>query len=934
MQNHEILVNNPQQKKYVFSKLSNLLKNEDVTQVTFMVAFITVDGIYLILNELRELLARDVKIVIITGFMHNFNHPKVFELLMQIENLEVRIANIHSYHPKLYRVKTQNSHAYIIGSSNLTNSALRRNLEMNIFFEEDIKSPIISQVEEVYQQLLLESQILSSELLDEYRYKYTPVVGLIQVETPALNIHPNSMQEKALTALSNLRQAGQSRALIISATGSGKTYLSAFDVLSIKPRKLLFIAHRDNILNAAINSYHKVIPKFKYSKLTGLDKNYTGNYIFASIQSLHKDENLKQFKPDYFDYIVVDEVHRAGANSYQKVINYFKPKFLLGMSATPERSDGFDIYQMFDHNIAHEIRLNEALEEDLVCPFHYFGVSELIVENLIQDDYSNFNKIDFNARVTHIIHNLKLYGHSGNKVKGLVFVTRIEEAQKLSELFNQRGFKTIALSGSSSEETRELAIQLLENDYTDAKGKPQDYLDYIFSVDIFNEGIDIPAVNQIVLLRPTQSAIIFVQQLGRGLRKSSAKEYCVVIDFIANYKSNFLIAIALSGNNSYDKESLRRFVCEANSMLPFNATVSFDKITRERIYSSINSILINKKFIDQKYLELKHKINQVPALFDFIKHNSIDPKIIFKYSIKSSKIIYTNYHELLKKHNDVVTELCAKEISYLDYITQELLFAARPDDLFVLLQLILGVEDENIIYANLEQIYNTCASTQKREAIRRILSLETSNALAKKYAVNFVNTNSRRLELTSDFVSYLNNNEFKSLIIQTLKLGLSYFEEYKIAPKYNDFILYNKYSRREVTRLLNVNLALETSIYGYRIIENTIPIFITYNKSHAILANINYDNVFLNNQDFTWYSRPSTRLDNKEIQGIIQHKQQGLTIMIFLKKSDNEGSEHYYLGNADVYQYTPVKLNHKNVVKFIMRLQTPLSDTEYDYIVN
>ena len=166
----------------------------------------------------------------------------------------------------------------------------------------------------------------------------------------------------------------------------------------------------------------------------------------------------------------------------------------------------------------------------------------------------------------------------------------------------------------------------------------------------------------------------------------------------------------------------------------------------------------------------------------------------------------------------------------------------------------------------MEQLYNTHITSQKIEAIKKILSLETSNALAKKYAVNFVATNSKHLKLAPEFVSYLSNNKFKSLILQTLELGLSYFEEYKITQKYNDFILYNKYSRREVTRLLNVNLSLETSIYGYRIIENTIPIFITYNKSRSVLANINYDNVFLSNQDFTWYSRPSTRLDNKEIQ--------------------------------------------------------------------
>ena len=926
----EVLTNNTQQ--YVYNKLSNLLKNDDISEVTFMVAFLTVDGVYLILEELQELLAQKVKIVIITGLMNNFNSPKVFELLLRIEKLEVRIANIFGYHPKLYRFKYNSGKScYIIGSSNLTNNALRRNLEVNTYIEQLADSSTTQQVEEIYQQVYADSQPLTHHLIQNYCLSYVPNISAPKQITP---IKPNSMQLKALASLSQLRKSGQTKALIISATGSGKTYLSAFDAKTFNAKKLLFIAHRDNILNTSIISYRNIIKKLNTGKLTGETKDFSSNYIFASIQTLSKDEHLLRFKPSHFDYIIIDEVHRAGAASYRKVINYFKPEFLLGMSATPERNDDFDIYPMFDHNIAHEIRLNEALEAELVCPFHYFGISELIVGNNYLSDYSNLNKIEFKQRVSHIIQNLKLYGHDGNKVKGLIFASRIEEAQNLSAAFNQLGFKTLCLSGNNSDADRETAIELLSNDYTDGKGNPQDYLDYIFSVDIFNEGIDIPHVNQIVMLRPTQSAIIFTQQLGRGLRKSPHKEYCVIIDFIGNYTGNFLIAIALSGNNSYDKESLRRFVREANSMIPGYATVSFDKISRERIYASINDIFINKKFIDQKYTELKRKLNHPPTLLDFKQYNSIDPKIIFKYSAKASKVIYNNYSELLSKYNDIPYPFTDEQELYLNYITQELLFAARPDEIFVLHEILNGNNNPVVIYTKLQQRYNTLVTEQKKIAILKILTLETSAALLKKYKLAILNNNLKTLYFTDNFKINLEYPHFRQLVSETLELGLSYFEDYKHATRYHDFVLYNKYSRKEVTRLLNVNLSLETSIYGYRIIKNTVPIFVTYHKSTHIAANAKYENIFLNNHDLIWYSRPATQIGNKEIQNIIDYKKNNLTIMIFLKKSDNEGSEHYYLGNADIHDYVQESFNHTTAVKFILRLQIALPDADFDYLTN
>jgi superfamily II DNA or RNA helicase len=938
MNQQEILTNQPQQKKYVYSKLSYLLKTDDITEVIILVAFITPDGLYLILNELKELLDKQVRVVIITGFMNNFNSPRVFEFMRRIDNLEVRIADISGYHPKLYIVKhSDGSSSYIIGSSNLTNNALRRNFETNIYLEYSQDALIPQQINEIYQQVYSQSQALSAELLEEYRKKYELTRVKFEKTSPPLaeTLVANSMQRKALAALGELRAQKQNKALIISATGSGKTYLSAFAITEFGARRVLFVVHRENILNAAIHSYTKVFPQLKAGKLTGELKQFESDFIFASLQTLQKDEYLYQFEADYFDYIVIDEVHRAGSAGYQKILKHFRPKFLLGMTATPERSDDFDIYQLFDHNIAYEIRLNEALEENLVCPFHYFGISELIINDNYLDDYSYFNQVNYSERVEHIIANLKLYGHGGSdKVRGLIFVSRVEEAHELSRYFNLAGYKTLSLSGADDDRARESAIQLLANQAYDANGKPQKYLDYIFSVDIFNEGIDIPCVNQIVLLRPTQSAIVFIQQLGRGLRKSPDKDYCVILDFIGNYTSSFLIAVALSGNNSYNKEDLRSFVSEANSLIPSNISVSFDRVTRERIYQSINNIQINRKFINQNYQELKKKLNRTPELIDFRLYNSIDPKIIFRYQNQSNKIMYNNYYELLKYHDDIAVTFSNNSVAYLNYITQELLFAARPDELYVLLSLVSGCNDENLIYANLANEYGVELSCQKQIAIRNILTLTTSNALQKKYLLSLLEADDNQFRLSNDFSQNLENASFKALVLQTIKLGLSYFEGYKSISKENDFVLYNKYSRKELVRLLNVNLSMETSIYGYRIIANSVPIFITYKKISANQMNAKYDNIFLNSQDLVWYSRPYSATISPELMKIINYRDNNLKIMIFLKKSDNEGGEHYYLGSADIHSYQEKSLANKSVMQFILRLTTPLLDSYFDYFVN
>ena len=244
---------------------------------------------------------------------------------------------------------------------------------------------------------------------------------------------------------------------------------------------------------------------------------------------------------------------------------------------------GNDIFKLFDHNIAYEIRLNRAMEEEMLTSFHYYGVTDLLIDDNKVDNLTDFNLLISSERVNRIIEQANFYGSDNGITRGLVFCSRKKEAVELSTLFNLRGYKTVALTGDSSEEERAKSIEKLESDNLSEK------LDYIFTVDIFNEGIDIPKINQIIMLRPTESAIIFIQQLGRGLRKVDGKGYLTVIDFIGNYEKNYLIPVALYGDTSYNKDSLRKLITEGSKMIPGCSTINFDEITKERIFQSIDS---------------------------------------------------------------------------------------------------------------------------------------------------------------------------------------------------------------------------------------------------------------------------------------------------------------------------------------------------------
>lgn len=939
-----LLVNNYHKEKKILSSLVEEL--ESCEAFDFSVAFINNEGLAAIKQTLDKLAiysqnhpGKAVKGRILTTNYLNFTQPSALRELMQFPNIEIRAYTKGGFHPKGYIFKQSNYYSMIIGSANLTASALTMNQEWSVKFLSCTDGQIVYTVREEFEQVWSEADKVNEEWLEQYSKKYdekklslklankqirelrkqekssnkseepNPIIPAPSnnleetqfeqfIESPLEFLHeeeqteivPNSMQEEAMVALHNLREQKQNRALLIAATGTGKTYLSIFDVKQENPRKVLYVAHRDMILDKSEKSFKNVFPNIKTGFLNGSQKDIEADYLFASVFTLAKEDTLKSFKKDEFDYIIVDEVHHAGAESYKKVIDYFTPKFLLGLTATPERTDGFDIFSMFHNNIAYEIRLQKAMEEDLLCPFHYYGLSDLTVDGEIIDEKTDFNKLVCDERIKHIERSINLYRNFEYPVKGLIFCSRVEEAKELSEKLNKDGYCTKYLTGEHSDIEREKVIQELESD--------ENPLHYIISVDIFNEGVDIPSVNQVVMLRPTQSAIIFVQQLGRGLRKFKGKSYVSVIDFIGNYENNFFIPIALYGDNSYNKDNLRKVMNSGSSGLPGTSTVQITEVARQKIYQAINETNFTQlKVLKKEYEKLKMRLARIPTMMDFVNNGFIDPHLFIDYA--------GSYYEFLKKMDKEYSELESKHRTSLQFISLEFSHGFRMHELLLLKLL---VENENVTLENFLNELSKRKVTFKGN-VKQILKVLSKDYYRqedqKKYGeisyISFDNS-SKIFSKTENFTSLLQNQLYKEHLLDLLEYGIN-----KATIKENEvygddgLVYYRKYSRKDVFKIMNFDKDQNPQNVGGYIIQEVegkkkCPVFVTYEKAANISSSTKYKDYFIDNTRFNWMSKNKRYLNSPDVEAILNQNTNNIQIELFIKKDDNEGTDFYYIG--------------------------------------
>ena len=946
----QFIYNDYLQGKKVLSDINSELLTCD--EFIFSVAFLTDSGLEPLLMTLRELRDKRIPGKILTTNYLNFTNPKAVRKLKTLSNIDVKMYCIErnsnaGFHTKGYIFKHKDTYHIITGSSNLTKNAISTNKEWNTKIVTTADGEYYKQIKSEFDSLWNSNASLNIDVcLDEYEKQYNKQKQYNAIYQPNsvenYKLVPNQMQLDFVKNLKSLIDQGEKRALLISATGTGKTYAAAFAVRDIKPRKVLFIVHREQIAKQAKKSFENVIDTTEISMglLSGNSKDFKDDIIFSTMQTLSKDEYLKRFNPREFDMVIIDEVHRAGSNSYQKIMDYFTPRFFLGMSATPERTDSFNIYKLFDYNIACEIRLQQALENNFLCPFHYFGITDISIDgHLIDDktDDTNFNMLVNEERIKNIIDQADYYGYSGDRVKGLIFCRSKKEGTNLSRLMNNAGFKTIFLSGENSQTEREIAVEQLTSKDED------NYLDYIFTVDIFNEGIDVPEINQVILLRPTQSPIVFVQQLGRGLRKFESKEYVVILDFIGNYKNNFMIPMALSGIRTNNKDDIRHFMQAGDRIIPGNSTIHFDAVTKKRIFDSIDRARIDTiQIIKNHYFSLKQKLGRNIRLSDFERYGELDATQFFSNSALGSYYTFLNRYD----KQALSFKLKPRQEEYLKYISRNFCYGKRIHELLYLQDIISRLDPSmELLKSRLSTEYNLTLDALTVGSIKNLMvdNFRTTKAKDDYQFIEILDRNSDEFKISDSFKEMLKDINFYNMVTETLDFAVNrYNKYYKNDDLNNSFKLYMKYTYKDVCRLLNWEknqVALNIGGYKYDEKTKTFPVFINYVKSEDTADTQNYNDRFTSMNSLIAISKSKRTLKSNDVYTAVHAKELGVKMDLFVRKNkkDKGSKEFYYLGR--IYcSGKPVEFQMENTkataVEIPYKLEHPVRDDLYHYFTD
>ena len=941
-----LVANTPASSANVLSALVAELKTCE--SFDFAIAFVAESGISVLMQALLDAEQRGVSGRILTSTYLSFNSPDALEKLRGFGNVELRIYE-GALHTKGYFFTHEGMRTLVIGSSNLTQQALLENQEWNLLVHSYEQGSVWRSTQHEFEELwhAPQTHAVDEEWLAGYRAQYHPPARARSYQTPPAShalqddgsasqpIEPNLMQCEALANLDKLRAAGERRALLVSATGTGKTYLAALDVRAFKARRVLFVVHRERIAQDALESFRRVNgPQHSYGMYTGGSRQADADFVFCTVQSLAL--HLDQFVPDAFDYIIVDEAHRAGAASYQSIIGHFTPRFLLGMTATPERGDGYNIYDLFDNNIAYRITLQRAQESDMLAPFHYFGIADLDIGDEGQDDVTLFARLTSEERVRHVMRQIDAYSVTAER-RGLIFCSRVAEALELARLFRERGMRCVAIGGSSSDAERREAIERLECE----RSTRDDWIEYILTVDIFNEGIDIPSLNQIVMLRPTESAIIFVQQLGRGLRKCSGKEYVLVLDFIGNYQKNFLIPVALSGDRSYNKDNLRRYVQEGSRIIKGCSTVSFDRVSEQRIYQALDVQKFGTvQLIKKEYLALKNMLGRVPTLMDFHTYESIDPQLIFNNASLGS------YHVFLKRYekDDYHVFFTEAQEQMLLFVSRKLANGKRPQELLLLRELLGNERVSRQRYAGI--VHDVAPQLPlSMESVARMLGggFITGASAASFGKRDFVRCEDECFVISIELARALRDGAFQAELADLVELGLAKFAEgYANTYDHTNFALGAKYTYEDVCRLLNWEKNINgQNIGGYKYDEltNTFPVFINYEKGEDVAATIRYHDRFQSPSSLIAISKQPRYLHSPEIIRLRDAGHTGMRSYLFVRKNkdDKESKEFYFLGGIrPTGSFTEIVMEgtDKPAVEIEYVLDTPVPDELYDYLTS
>ena len=730
----------------------------------FSVSFIKKAGLDLLSNDIRAAIERGAKGKLITSTYQNFTDIESLRWFLNLASsysnfechlddecfYDIRTYTTNGFHTKGYFFEFGERGEIIIGSSNITRYALLKNIEWDLVVNCEKDSDVYKNALQEFDFLWSNTHVLNSERISAYSSKISFAIERWDMDYDVVDqrIVPNYMQRKALKELNRNRALGIQRSLIISATGSGKTYLAAFDALNFGPKKLLYVVHEGSILRRSLETFQDVFGGQKVCGMySGEAKEIEADFLFTTNVSMCK--NLDIFKKDEFDYIIIDECHHAVAETYKKIIDYFEPEFLLGLTATENRMDNKDVVEIFDNNIPFELRLRDAIINDLIVPFHYYGIRDELVDYGLSDSAERrlIAQMADTGNCEFIHQQIEKHRKDGEKLKALAFCRNIQHARMMAENLGEY-YKTAFLTGKNKTGERIRAFNDLQSDSKD--------LEILFAVDILNEGVDIPGVNMVLFLRPTESSTIFIQQLGRGLRKYPGKDYVTILDFIGNnYKRSVHIALALgslSRNSILEKKLLKSMILNDFKPLGLDAygvKISIDNLSKEEIVESIEKENFNSlRYMKTDYLNFKNYLNtpSYPKHMDYI-NSDYAPNLLKFMKIKIGGRKTESYYNFLKGIEEGNLPLfSAKQVKVINYLSS-LLPLVRRHEYVIVERLLTGHKSEDYLRTILSTEVSGFEVDQMNHAIRFLMENDV--------VVQEDNIFSLACELEPEFIDYV-----------------------------------------------------------------------------------------------------------------------------------------------------------------------------------
>ena len=916
--------------------IDKLKENLDKCQrFDFSVSFIKKAGLRLLSTNMEAALARGARGRLITSTYQNFTdvdslvffltlqnkYPEQFECHLDRECFHDLNGNIVGFHSKGYLFEFKDHTEILIGSSNITVYALLKNIEWDVSVIENKVSSgdpdmiVYSDASREFDNLWEKTMTLSQELISEYRTKlyYSIERWDMDYEIANSEIKPNYMQRRALKELNRIRAMGAERALVTAAAGSGKTYLAAFDALNFNPKRLLYIVQEGTILMKSYDTFQRVFGSEKTYGLYNMEyKEFESDFVFST--NVTMANSLEMFDLHDFDYIIIDECHHATAETYRKIIEYFEPEFLLGITATPERMDGENVFALFDENVPYELRLRDAIINGLVVPFKYYGIRDELIEYGIKETkgYKFVEQFSDDEHCEFIYQMIEKHRKPGEKLKALAFCRDISHAIRMSQAMSEY-YHTQYLTGKNKPGERLRAYNDLQ--------KEDSELEILFTVDILNEGVDIPGVNMVLFLRPTDSQTIFIQQLGRGLRKYEGKDYVTVLDFIGNdYKRSVQIAFALgnlSENFVVEKKLIAALVEEdfkSIGLENYGVEIHIDDLSKKEVLSYIDEVNFNTKtYLSQDYKNFKKYISseRYPQHLDYLNNDYAPDLIRFMQSKINGRKNFSYYGFLKAIGEDNLPAFDEKQEAFVKYVS-EMLPIVRPYEYLMIQRLVEGAGK-----ASLEEL---------RQHIRlNVMDYQNEvfdHALRYMFESGFFLLEGTELLLHNVRIDV----ELDEYLRDLLEYGIGKYD-IEFGNRENElFHPWGKYRKGQVQQLLLNNpgdIMLGTKIY-----DEIVYIYVTIIKSSGTKDDLKYVDGYLDRNTFQWET--VAHIKSAELEAL----KNSTAVHAFVRKVDQEDGVQLpftYIGRGKMdYIEHSEKPNGAHLFRISMDLEAP-EDIYFDF---